>query len=215
MAAFEAGLAAGADELELDVRVTKDGVCVLSHDAYLAGDTAGGPGQLRAKIAACTMEELRAIRPDICTLAEAALFVHRRAPLVVEVKPGTPPEPVIAAVEDLFSKGWQPADFLLASFNARLLRRLHTALPKIPCVVNERYSGVRAVRRARQVGTKRLVFPHWNVWPGFIRALARRGYKLTVYTVNNPAQAAHLAKYGAWGVVTDRPDLFKLRKKPS
>jgi glycerophosphoryl diester phosphodiesterase len=195
------------------VRVTADGVCVLNHNRYLTDPEHHKRPDLR--INKCTLEELRAVRPDLCTLEEAVLFVKRRVPIVVEAKLGTPAAPIIAAIEDLFSKGWEAKDFLLTSFKSRLLRELHQALPTIECVINERFSGFRAAWRARKVGAKRVVFSHWNVWPGFIRAMSSRGYKVTVFTINDPQVAAHLAKFGMWGVVTDRPDLFKADKKPS
>src|ERR1044072_4395437 len=46
-AAFEIGLRAGADGLELDVHLAADGAPVVIHDATLSG-TAAAPGPLRA-----------------------------------------------------------------------------------------------------------------------------------------------------------------------
>jgi glycerophosphoryl diester phosphodiesterase len=206
LAAFEAGLQAKADELELDVRVTSDGVCVLHHNRFLS-DTSGVK-RTDMRINKRTLSELRAIKPDLATLDEAVTFVARRAPIIIEVKLGTPAAPVIAAIEDLFSKGYEAKDFLLTSFKSRLLRELHAALPSIECVINERFSGLRAAWRAHRIGATRVVFSHWNVWPGFIRSMTRRGFKVVVFTMNDPAEVMRYAEHGMWGVVTDRPDLF-------
>jgi glycerophosphoryl diester phosphodiesterase len=60
--AFERARALGADGVELDVRRSLDGVLVVHHDPAIAG---GGT------IAELTLAELRAVRPDLATLAEA------------------------------------------------------------------------------------------------------------------------------------------------
>lgn len=56
LAAFRAGLAAGADGVELDVHLTADGHVVVMHDANVARTTDG-----RGAISALTLEALRAL----------------------------------------------------------------------------------------------------------------------------------------------------------
>jgi len=56
MAAFEAAWAAGADMIETDIRLTKDGVAVLIHDATV-NRTSGQSGRVNSY----TLEELRQI----------------------------------------------------------------------------------------------------------------------------------------------------------
>src|SRR5678816_3806664 len=63
LAAFDNGLALGADGLELDVHLSRDGVVVVHHDGLLDRTTA-----LRGPIAARMAEELR--RAQIPTLAD-------------------------------------------------------------------------------------------------------------------------------------------------
>src|SRR5688500_14533027 len=53
IAAFDNGLALGADGLELDVRMARDGVPVVHHDAVLERTTDG-----RGPVSALTAEEL-------------------------------------------------------------------------------------------------------------------------------------------------------------
>ncbi len=65
-AAFAAAVAAGADAVETDVRVTADGALVCVHDAdllRLAGDV--------RSVAALDLATLRAVLPGLLTLAEA------------------------------------------------------------------------------------------------------------------------------------------------
>jgi glycerophosphoryl diester phosphodiesterase len=206
LAAFSEALAAGADEVELDVRVTKDGICVLNHDPFLH-DMSGG--KMRDIIIAdLLMDDLREYRADLITLDDVISFVDRRVPIIVEIKPGVPVGPVVTIIDEFLQKGWQLSDFRLASFSQRTLKELHKALPGIEKIVNERFGGVRATWRARQVNTKRLAFNHHNMWWGFIRAMHRKGWQISAYTLNDVAKANRWKQYGLYGVVTDFPDRF-------
>ncbi len=201
LAAFQKALEFNVDEIETDVRLTKDGRLALVHDRTLKRLTGK-----KLAIADHTYAELQAVKPDIATLEEAIRLIDKRIPLRIEVKPGVPVEPVVTMINDFLSHGWQNSNFLLASFSHKTLLELHRALPDIEKAVIERFSGVRATHRARQVNTKRLVMNQHFVWFGFVRAISRSGYELTPYVLNNPAKAKRWARYGLYGVVTDFPD---------
>ncbi len=198
LAAIEAGIAAGADEVEIDVRVTKDSVPVLWHDAKLNG----------LEVVAQTLQKLKQQKPDLTTLKEAITAVNRRVPCIIEVKPGVAAAPVVALLREFLGNGWQAAHFKLASFNQSTLLALHAALPEIPVVVIESWSGVRATYRARQLGAKLICMNQRYLWWGFIRSMHKNGYELFAYTVNDPAKAKRWARFGLAGIVTDHPERF-------
>ena len=204
LVSFQKALEHGVDEIECDVRVTADGVPVMVHDAHV-DDPAGNKLAVRSH----TYNELKAHKSDLVTLDEAIRSVARRVPMVVEVKPDEETAPIIEALHKLLADGWKPDDFRLASFSFKTLSELHAALPKIEKVVNDRWSGVRASHRARKLDTKRITMNHRWLWSGFVRAVARGGYKLTAYTLNDPDKARRLGRHGLYGVVTDFPDKFR------
>jgi glycerophosphoryl diester phosphodiesterase len=206
LASFEAALAAGVDEVELDVRVTKDGIPVLNHDPFL--HDASGSKLRHVLVHERTLHELRHYRPDLATLEEAVVRIDRQVPIVVEVKPGVSVGEPIATLKHFLSRGWQPSDFLVASFSQRTLRALHEALPDVEPVVLEHLSGLNASLRAKQVGARRVAFNHHIIWWWFIRSMARSGYHVVTHTLNNPKKAERWLKYGLYGVVTDYPDRF-------
>jgi hypothetical protein len=84
---------------------------------------------------------------------------------------------------------------------------LHRALPDIPKVVIEPWSGIRAAYRAKRLGTRRISMRSWWLWTGFLKSMALRGYKLVPYTINKPQKAAKWEPY-IYGIVTDFPDRF-------
>lgn len=191
------------DEIECDVRVTGDGVPLMAHDRHISD-----PAGTRLDTHEHTYAELKRHRPDLATLDEAVRSVQRKVPMVIEVKPGEETAPIIAVLQLLLADGWQPQDFRLASFSFKTLRELHTALPGIEIVVNDRWSGVRATSRARRLNTKRITMNHRFLWSGFVRAVSKGGYELSAYTLNDYTKAHRLARYGLYGVVTDFPDKF-------
>lgn len=203
IASLRKGLEHQVDMLEFDLRVTRDGVAILHHDPVLR-DAA----KERFSIRQYSYEELKARKPDLPTFEEVLETVGHPVPLYVEVKPGEPVKPIVKIIDAYLAKGWKNEYFLLGSKKQKTLLELHAALPEIEKIVIEPWSGVRATRRARAVGAKRLAMNQLWLWWGFIRAMRRGGWQLYAYTLNNPAKARRWKKHGLAGVVTDFPDRF-------
>ena len=187
----------GVDEIECDARVTRDGVVVLNHDTDVRNQTGK-----KVSIKKTAFDELKRHKPDLATLAEAIEAVANHVPLQIEVKPRVKTRPIIKLL-----KKYPENDLLLSSKKQKILKELQVALPQIPKVVIEPWSGVRASRRARQIDTKRISMNQRWLWSGFIRAISKH-HELYAYTLNNSAKAAKWSRHGLAGVITDRPDLF-------
>lgn len=203
VASIKQALKHGADEIEIDVRVTKDGHVILNHDPVIhvpAGNFA---------TAAHTLEELQQHKPDVTTLAEAIRAIDRKIPLMIEVKRNEPIEPIVAVIERFLSEGWQPSDFILGSFSQKTLTLLHEALPEISLVVIEAFSGWRAMYRARQVGAKKISLNHYFLWFATIANMRKKQFEIYAYTLNNPKKAKRWARRGIAGAITDNPSLYK------
>jgi glycerophosphoryl diester phosphodiesterase len=191
------------DEVEFDVRVTKDSIAVLHHDPAITinGST--------LRIAHYTYEELRKHKHDLTSLESALDFINAKCRPHIEIKPGEPIEPIIRVVQKfLDSKIYTIRDFLFASKSQAILRTIHKAFPGAEMVVIESWSGIRARRRARELGTTRLSMKATWLWSGFLKPMAKRGYQITPYTLNNPAKARRWSRY-IYGVITDYPNLFR------
>jgi glycerophosphoryl diester phosphodiesterase len=80
-AAFAGAIAAGADFIETDVRLTRDRVPVACHDAGLArlcGDA--------CLLSNLSLAEARALHPALCTVADVCAQILPRALLLLDVK---------------------------------------------------------------------------------------------------------------------------------
>lgn len=204
--AIKQAIAQKVDGIEFDLRVTKDGVVVLHHDPFVLDIN----GQ-KIQIATHTYGELHAHQPALTTFAGAVKAVHRRVPLLVEIKPRVPLAPIVAEFRTFLREGWKPSDFAVCSFSQRALQGIHKTLPEIQLVVNARYLSTLARIRARLVHTKRISMNQRYLWYGAVATLRRGGYEIYTYTLNDTAKASRWEKHGLLGIITDAPHTYRKR----
>lgn len=211
LAAFSLALELGADGIELDVRISRDGVPVVHHDRDLAR-TSGRPGFVRDHTAA----ELARVDagggegiPDLATVLEATGEV----PILVELKEAEAALPVLAVLRHSNAE----ARVVAASFQRAALTPFRgSGVPLGAC----RSDIVRAAAGAalgwpagaapfqfyavpdRYRG--RITVPT----PRFVRRAARQGCPVHVWTVDDPGRANVLWQHGVSGIITNRPDLI-------
>jgi len=202
LASIQKALECGVHEIEIDVRVTKDNQVVLVHNRFAVHE-----GR-RLLVSANTYQDLLSLKPDLALLEDVIRTINRRVPLMIEVKPMVPIEPVVAIVQQLLLQGWKTSDFTFGSFSQNTLKALHQAMPTIGIVVIERLSGTYAMYRARQVDAHRISINHLFLRRRFLKRAISRGYEVCVYTLNSPQKAQSFAVQGLTGVITDRPDLY-------
>jgi len=80
-AAFETAIAAGADFVETDLRLTRDGLPIAFHDPDLRrlfGDA--------RSVAEADLQELRTLHPPLMTIAEVVDLVGERASILLDTK---------------------------------------------------------------------------------------------------------------------------------
>ena len=208
IAAFDNGLALGADGLELDVHLSRDGVVVVHHDRLLDRTTA-----LRGPVAAHTADALR--RADVPTLMEV-LSRYRDARIIIELKVNT--TALAAAAIEVIRRADAVDRVCLGSFGLRVLRAARALEPALAT------SGAREeVRWA--------LYRSWCRWPvtrvgysgyqipelsGRTRVVSARfveyahdaGLGVQVWTVDTPEAARRLLAWGVDALITDRPDVI-------
>jgi len=224
---FAAGLAAGAERLELDVHGTADGEIVVFHDALLDRTTDG-----RGPVNALTLAALQRLdaghgftAPDgshpfrgkgirVPTLA-ALLAAHPGVPINVEIKQSDPPiEHAVLAVLDRF--GARPRT-LLAAEREPLLLRIRAAAPDVlsgSCAeeVADFVDRVQTGRLAgyRPPGAALQVPPSYQgidiVTADAVAAAHALGVEVHVWTINDEAEMESLLDLGVDALMTDFPE---------
>jgi glycerophosphoryl diester phosphodiesterase len=226
LAAFDCGLALGADGLELDVRLSRDGVAVVHHDPNLDRTTdASGPVGARtaaelARVDAGARFESRGASPfrgqgiGVPTLAEV-LARYPRARIIVELKEDT--EALARAVVGDVQRAGAGDRASLGSFGSRTIAAVRRLAPELATsatraevrlalyrsrvrwpVVRPRYHALQVPERSG--GTT-------IVTPRFVADAARAGVLVQVWTVDDPSDMRRLIDWGVMGIITDRPDL--------
>ncbi len=205
LAAFDRALALGVDGIELDVRLTRDGVPVVFHDATLAR-LAGR----RARVSRLTLAELRAVRiagEAIPTLEEVLRRTRNRALVQIEIKQGAAVAPVVRAVELARAE----RGVILASFARPTVAAARVEAPAIPRMLISGGGRARALAAAlERLEAAGASLDHRAVpSAAFVAALRRPGRQVWCWTVNEPAAIRRLAAWGADAILSDNPALLK------
>jgi glycerophosphoryl diester phosphodiesterase len=206
--AFDNGLALGADGIELDVRLSRDRVVVVHHDATLDRTT-----RLRGPVAARDTDELAAAHvPTLRTV----LLRYPAARVIVEIKERS--VAIARAVIDEIRAAGADDRACVGAFSRTPLREVRRIAPAIATsaareevrwalyrswcrwpVMQTPYAGYQIPEIA---GSTRVVSPR------FIADAHRAGLGVQIWTVNAESDAEKLIGWGADALITDRPDLM-------
>jgi glycerophosphoryl diester phosphodiesterase len=226
LAAFDLGMAAGADGLELDVHLSSDGVVVVHHDETL-DRTTNGAGRLAQR----TATELAAIDAGyrfeaqgcfafrgqgigVPTLREV-LRRYPGTPLIVEMKVDS------AEMGQALAAEVREADAVhrvcAAGFGARAVRAARAALPEMAssaCAPEVRLALYRSWVRwpVRRVAYGGYQVPEVSggsriVSPRFVRHAHAAGLRVQVWTVDERQEMDRLLSWGVDALISNRPDV--------
>ena len=208
LAAFRRAVALKADAIELDVRVTRDGIPVVFHDDNLRRLT-GTRGRLSGK-AWAELKRLRVLESDegIPRLADVLAVTRRRIVVQIELKGGTQLPPVLAAIKKARAARW----VILASFQSGLVAEAAKLAPAIPrMLISEgRRSLASIVRQLERCEAQGLSLNHRAIRTAAdIAFFQTRGFFVWCWTVNNTRVATRLIACGIDGLLGDNPALLK------
>lgn len=186
----------GADRVEVDVRLSRDGVPVLLHDATLerTHPAVRRSGATAWSVADLHSDDLTAL--GVPTLAEALDL----APLLVELKdPDTTPGLVEAVADCVVG-----SDVVLQSFDVAAVRRLAALRPHVPRGV----LGRPAVRDLREIASfaGTVGVRHRRLDPAYVAAAHAAGLQVLAWTVNLDRSIARVLRLGVDGVISDYPE---------
>ena len=206
IAAFDNGLALGADGLELDVHLSRDGVVVVHHDRTLNRTTT-----LAGPVAARSADELA--RVNVPALADV-LARYPDVRIIVEMKENR--AELAAATIEVIRRAGAVERVCLGSFGRRVLRAARAIEPSIATsaareevrwwlyrswcrwpVARVGYSGFQVPETS---GRTRVISPR------FVDYAHRAGLGVQVWTVDEEEDARRLLGWGVDALITDRPD---------
>jgi glycerophosphoryl diester phosphodiesterase len=226
MAAFDHGLALGADGLELDVHLARDGELVVIHDTTLDRTTdARGPVARLTSVelgridAGCRFthdgrQPYRGAGQSVPRLRDV-LARHAAVPVIVELKGRDTrvASAAVALVRELRALGrvcfGGSSDRVVRAARASgrdvvtsaAKEEVRWALYRSWVGLGPRSPGYQGVQVPESTGLIRVVSP------AFVRRMRRSGLPVQVWTVNRAGDMRRLLAWGVQALITDRPDL--------
>ncbi len=208
----------GARWVEVDAKLTGDGVVILMHDDTLDRTTTGSGAVAGASYATIkTLDaglwfgsDWRGVR--VPTLAEAlALLVDLDMHVNIEIKPCTGRDAETArAVVEATCRHWPTGRPwpLLSSFSRISLGAARDAAHEMArgLLIWERT--IDWASAVDELGCVSVHCAHQHLNPEWAGEIRRAGHGLVAYTVNDPGRAVELAAWGVQCIISDCPDVI-------
>jgi len=226
VAAFDRGLAAGSDGLELDVHLAADGAVVVCHDDTLDRTTdASGPvaGRTAAELARVDagyrFRDARGEHPfrgqgvGVPTLRDV-LRRYPAIPIIIEMKVDRPEMGVRVAEEIVMASA--VGRVCVAADGCRAVRAARAALPALDISACRRDVRLALYRSWARWPVRRPAYGGYQVpetagltrvvSPAFIRHAHLAGLEVQVWTVDEVVDMERLLAWGVDALISNRPD---------
>lgn len=201
--AFARAIELGADVIEADIRLTKDGRALVLHDATLDRTTSGS-GPLAAATAAQVRKLDAGDGAQVPTVAEVLELARDRVRVNLDIKELDAVAPTVAIVSELGMAG--QVSFI--SFLPEVWEALEPINPGCPVIHLADSAAGLASMAMGDVGTQSSMagvgVPAAIVTEGLIDRMHRHGQGVFAWTVDDEAEMRRLIGLGVNGIVTNR-----------
>jgi glycerophosphoryl diester phosphodiesterase len=200
-------LDAGADGVEIDVRLSRDGEAFLLHDERIDRTT-------RGKGLACGMDwgGLRLLDAgkgeSIPKLTEAVLCVAdyrargSAVRLFIEIKEAQALAAALLLIRQENGRDWME----LSSFDASTLVEAKRLLPEVRCALIADSLKAAPLHQASRLGLQAVHLKHTAASTQVVQEAAHLDLMLRLWTVNTPADVRRARDLGVAGIMTDDPE---------
>ena len=222
--AFRNALVLGADFIEFDVHLSRDGEVMVIHDATLDRTTTGaGPVRdrsvtelksvrLKDRSGAVTAESLPTLDEVVAVAAQA----KRRMLLEIKVDAAKARYPGIEEKTlAILDRHAMTASTVVMAFEAPTWRRVRELRPDVAtCALYSaralgRSSLTAELETLRAAGVRFIGVEHTVVDAAAVKQAQEAGIGLGAWTVNNPADMQRMIGAGVTILITDQPDVAK------
>lgn len=215
--AFSLAAEMGANGVELDVQLTKDGQVVVCHDERI-DRTSNGKGWLKDY----TLEELKEFDfsggnkdyagVQIPTLEEVLDLLQDTGMHVnIELKTQAFPYHGIEkkCIELIKNKGYENR-VIFSSFNHLSLQKIRFHASKMPIGYLYLRATPTVIPIAKRHGATAMHLSYYNLQkPGVLEACRENGQQINVWTVNKEEELIFCMEQGVHAVITDCPDQIR------
>ena len=211
MAAFAAAVELGVDGLELDIRLSRDGIPVVIHDESLERTTNG-----RGLVSGASLVQLQQLdagtwfSPEFTgeplpTLAEVLSVFSGKLRLNLELKEFSTGVEVLSLLRQHLG-----AEIIISSFDYDLLKGLRSLDEALPlAVLFDNGSWRQAVRFANEISACAFHPADNLVCRRMVTACRKLALPVSVWTVDRTQQARSLLRMGVSGFFTNDPGALR------
>lgn len=197
----------GSQMVEFDVRLTRDYVPVLYHDADLKR-LHKAPVNLQS----LTLAQAKVFAPNLTTLEQVLASQEVPELLNVELKTSSVVDPALEIqVTKLIKKYKAQERVVLSSFNPLSLIRAKGFLPEVAraLLVSEadEFNNPWYLKQMSLLPLCEARFLHWDQKMSSqerVKKFLESGYQIAVYTVNEAERAEELFSWGVHSIISDR-----------
>lgn len=214
MPAFQMALDMGAEGIELDVHISKDGEVVVIHD-HTIDRTSNGEGL----VGELTLDDLRRFDygswystkfkgVQIPTLREVLELLRDWEGLLnIEIKSGAIVyEGIEQKVIDLIEEYDMLDRTIISSFDHYSLREIKAINPQIEIGLLYGAGLVEPWLYAQRIGAEALHPSYHNIIPELVEGCRKNDIRLNPYTIDREEDIERMISAGVDGIITDYPD---------
>ncbi|MDT0691495.1 glycerophosphodiester phosphodiesterase family protein [Salegentibacter sp. F188] len=196
----------GVDMIEIDVHRCNSGEIVVIHD-FTLDRTTNGSGEIANKDWS-TLKELKVAGAyKIPLLTEVLDLIEGKSAINIELKGSNTAEATCKIVQDYVeNRNWNYSDFIISSFQVNELFEARKFSEKIPIGVLSKASISEAIKIGKELNALAIHPSIGIVTKDKILQTKKAGFKVIVWTVNEPDAIARMQEFGVDGIISDYPD---------
>lgn len=207
----------GVDFIEFDVRLTRDGIPVIFHDASLARTTTS-----RKALHICDLnfEQIRELDAGswfdpkfsgekIPTLEEVLQAKFKPSRLMIEIKSSYQPASKITekTLEVIEKTKFNPDSFVIGSMSLSIIEELQRQAPHLNIIgIAEKAQNI-AIFLERNINLMALWYKLLD--PSLIEFLHKRNVEVWSFTIDDPKVASSLQACSIDGIITNHPRVIR------
>lgn len=196
----------GVDAIEIDVHRCKTGEIVVFHD-FTLDRTTNGSGEIAKR----TWKELRMLKVEehfrIPLLTEVLDLIEGKCSINIELKGLNTATGTSEIIQEYIEKGnWEYRDFIVSSFQKNELFQMRQLDEKTPLGVLSKASVSEAIELGKLLNAEAIHPSLGIITRDSVKNSHKAGFKVNVWTVNEPNDIARMIDFGVDGIISDFPD---------
>lgn len=203
---FQKAIDLNADGIELDVHLSSEGNLMVIHDQTIDRTTNG-----KGEVNKMRLQDLKKIRiatsNEIPTLIEVLDLVNRQCFINIELKGFDTAKPVFELISQYIKhKNWQYNDFLISSFDWKMLEEFQKLTSKIRIGVLTEESIDEAVAFAKKTIAYSINPDYKLLNQENVVLMREAGFAIFPWTVNSAEAIRKIKSLNVDGIISNFPD---------